>query len=385
MHHRTPPLLEQWYREVLRPDVVDISSSGVPPLTVGQALDLAGMSPEELSGLLLTDGESLGTPPLRAAVADAWAGGDHRRVLAAHGSNEVVFLVLNALLRTGDEVVVQEPLYHAYGSALADIGCRIRPWRMAEPDFRPDVEHLADLVGRSTRAVVVNFPHNPTGVSVTPAQQRRIVEVTQRVGAYLVWDNAFAELTYEAPPLPDAAALYARALSIGTLSKAYGLPGLRVGWCIGPPDVLAATIPVRDRTTLFGSPLVESLAAAVVRRRHAFRERHAARLARNRAYFLDWADRRPEVASTTRPAGGVTALVRFTGVTDTRDLCDALARAGTVLVPGAAFGCPAHVRLGFGGPTDELERGFAQVVAHVGTTATTDREAAHAGSSPHRS
>src|SRR5205823_3902939 len=115
------------------------------------------------------------------------------------------------------------------------------------------------LLGPRTRMVVVNFPHNPTGASLTPEEQRELLAATERAGAYLVWDGAFSELTYGRPPLPEPVD-FPHAISMGTMSKAYGLPGLRVGWCIAAPAILDRFVRLRDYTTLHLSPLVEFVA-----------------------------------------------------------------------------------------------------------------------------
>jgi capreomycidine synthase len=358
-----PAPLEQWYRDWRDSCTVDISSSGVPPLTVAEACELIGLRWPDLGAIVLDDSDSLGAYPLRAALAETWGDGDPSRVLAAQGSNEVIFLVMHALLEPGDDVVVTTPMYHAYLRALRDRRCRVHPWQLrAGAGFHPDIDELDRLVGPATRAIMVNFPHNPTGTTVTAEEQQRIVAIARRAGAYLVWDNAFAEITYDRPPLPDVSRAYERGLSIGTLSKSYGLPGLRVGWCLGPADMLRATIAVRDTTTLFMSPLVETIAAHAVRHRRRLRERHLPRLARNRALLLEWADQSPVVADCPPPLGGVTAFVRFAGIADTTPLCRRLASAGVLLVPGATFGDPGRVRLGFGAATGDLIAGLRKIV-----------------------
>ncbi|GAA2207637.1 aminotransferase [Nonomuraea monospora] len=365
-----PALLEQWYRDHLCPDALDISSSGVPPITMAELRALTGITPEALDAVRFEDSHSLGSPPLRQAVADAWAGGDAARVLIGQGSNEAVFLLLHTLLEPGDDVVAMSPIYHAYGSALRSAGCRVRHWAVRPEDGADlDLDELERLVLPGTRAVLVNLPHNPSGVTVSPAGQARIVEIAAARGAYLVWDNAFAELVHDGEPLTDVAQLYERAFSVGTLSKCYGLPGLRIGWCVGPPAVLDRTVGLRDTTTLFCSTLTEFLAAHAVRHRKKLSGHFAELVGKGRDVFLHWARSSDAVESFTPPMGGVTSLVRFRGTPDATELCVRLARAGVLLVPGRAFGAPAWARLGYAVPGDELGHGLELV----------DRAAASAG------
>jgi aspartate/methionine/tyrosine aminotransferase len=112
--------------------------------------------------------------------------------------------------------------------------------------------------------VIVNFPHNPTGVSLNDEQQEELISVIEKVGAYLFWDGVFSELVYEGLPLPNPALRYERGISIGTLSKAYGLPGLRVGWRLASREILDRCIHLRDYITLALSPLVELVARLAI-------------------------------------------------------------------------------------------------------------------------
>ncbi len=181
--------------------------------------------------------------------------------MVTHGSSEAMYLVIHALLRAGDEVVVLDPAYQPLQSIAASVGCRLRHWRLRfERGFAPDIEEAKRLIGPQTRMVIVNFPHNPTGATLSREELRELVAACERVGAYLFWDAAFAEVTYDAPPLPDPALSYERAISLYTLSKAFGLPGLRVGWCVAAPEVLEQCMRLRDYITLHLSPMVELIA-----------------------------------------------------------------------------------------------------------------------------
>jgi aspartate/methionine/tyrosine aminotransferase len=218
--------------------------------------------------------------------------------------------------------------------------------------------------------IIVNFPHNPTGATVTAAQQAELVELAAGVGAYLVWDGAFRELVYEGPPLPEPVLAYERAVSLGTFSKAYGLPGLRVGWCLAHPHVFAPMMRVRDYVTLHLSPLVERLAERVVRQGDALLAPRL-RLARhNRDVVERWVAESNGLVEWARPAGGVTAFPRLPLVPDVEAFCHELARTHRVLlVPGSAFGQPQHVRLGFGRGTARLEEALGRTAALLEATA----------------
>lgn len=355
--------LEDWLRDYYFTATADISSSGVSAYSLGELRETLGIDTTELDSIVFRDSPSCGAPALREAIARRWGNGDPSRVMATNGSSEALFLIMTALLGSGDEVVVVEPAYHSLVSIASGLGCRVVPWRLDfESGFQPDVDQLRSLLSPETRMLVVNFPHNPTGVTVDAVTQQAIIDLAEARGCYLVWDAAFADLTYGAPPLPDASRLYERAITFGTLSKAYGLPGLRAGWCMAPPEVLARCVTLRDYTTLALSPLVELVAIHAVERAEDLLLPMLTQARRNLALLDEWVTRHEEHVEWVRPGGGVTAFPRLRHVSDVEDFCHRLMREhGTLLVPGTCFGRPDHVRLGFGGSTEEFERGMSAV------------------------
>ncbi|MEU3369234.1 capreomycidine synthase [Streptomyces sp. NPDC006660] len=359
-----PALLEDWLRERYFTTTYDISSSGVENYTVDQVLALAGTSAASLGGIMFRDSHSLGAEPLRAALAERH-GTDPGSVIATQGSSEAIYLVMHALLEPGDEIVVQAPAYHALVEVAASIGCRIVEWAMrTEHGVVTNEDELLALIGPGTAMVVVNFPHNPTGATVTEAQQGAIINTCARHGTWLAWDNAFRDLVYDRAPLPDPTPLYARAVSFGTLSKAYGLPGLRVGWALAAPDVLAGCVRRRDYTSLALSPLVEAVATHAVRHADELLRPRLAQATANRAVLGDWLARHRDRVAADLPAGGVTVFPELTTVDDVTVFADRLDREhGVLVVPGACFGAPRHIRLGFGGARDELVAGLDRLAA----------------------
>jgi capreomycidine synthase len=363
MHTLPEALLEEWMRLYYFEVDADIGSSGVSDFSLAELRALVGIGAAELDAVVFHDSQTLGGTALRQAIARRWTGDDASRVMVTHGSTEANFLVMHALLRPGDEVVVLDPIYPQLRAVAESIGCRMRPWPLRpERGWRPELDELETLVTPRTRMVVANFPHNPTGATLLPDEQAELLRIVSRAGAWLVWDAAFADLTYDALPLPDPARLYERAVSMGTLSKAYGLPGLRVGWCLAEPAVLDRMVHLRDYLTLHLSPLVELIAERAIAGADRILEarRTAARL--NRSTVDAWIAAQDGTVSWTLPGGGVCGFPRLHEVADTEAFCRDLARRQRVLlVPGSCFGAPGHVRLGFGGPADALEVGLGRM------------------------
>lgn len=359
-----PALLEGWMREYYFKAEIDIGSSGVESFSLAEIRELLGITHAELDGIVFSDSQTLGGFGLRKAVAERYGDGDHNRVIATHGSSEAIFLIMTALLRPGDEVLVLEPCYQQLFAIAESIGCQLKAWPLRfENRFAPDVEEARRLITPRTRMVVVNFPHNPTGASLSPAEQAELVEAAARVNAYLVWDAAFAELTYDAPPLPSPIH-YERAISMGTLSKAFGLPGLRVGWCLASPDVLARFVTLRDYTILHLSPLVELIAQRAIEQAEILVGQRLRQARVNLNLLSAWCDEQGELVEWVAPRGGVCSFLRLPKVRDVEAFCRRLAHAyGVLLVPGSCFQHPSHVRLGFGEATAMVSEGLLRLSA----------------------
>ncbi|WP_431873275.1 capreomycidine synthase [Amycolatopsis sacchari] len=355
--------LEDWMRRYYHAVDHDIGSSGVRDVTVAELAAVCGFGLADLGGMVLHDSESFGGPGLRAALAERWTGGDIEPVVVTHGSSEAIYLVMHLVVEPGDEIVVVDPAYQQLYDIAAWRGCRLTRWPLRpENGFRPDLAELRRLARSGPRMIVVNFPHNPTGVSITPAEQRELVGIAAEHGSWLVWDNAFGEMTYTAAPLslPE----YERRICFGTLSKSYGLAGLRVGWCLAPLELRDRMAVLRDYIALYVSPVLEFFAEHAVRNADRIVARQHAHASRNRQTLLDWAETLPGLVRVVPPDGGVSAFVEFPRVPGVRELCRRLAEEHRVLlVPGDCFGADfgAFARLGFGGTAEELAAGLAAI------------------------
>lgn len=354
--------LESWMREYYFSTELDLGSSGVESFSFAEVRRLLAITQAELDEIVFDDSRTLGDPALRRAIAERWFNGEAENVMATHGSSEAIFLIMQSLLEAGDEVIVLNPCYQQLYSIAQSIGCHLKFWDMKfERQFRPDLEELKNLITRRTKMVVVNFPHNPTGATLNLDEQRELINIVAACGAYLVWDGAFTDLVYAGAPLPDPGLSYERAVSLGTLSKAYGLPGLRVGWCIADKSVLELFAHTRDYVTLHLSPLVELVARRVIEQADKLLEIRLRQARENLRLLSEWIEQRKDKLEWVPPAGGVCSFVRFSQIDDTESFCRTLGQKyKTLLVPGKSFNSPAHARLGFGGPTSGLIEGLSR-------------------------
>ncbi|MEV1174589.1 capreomycidine synthase [Nonomuraea sp. NPDC049784] len=359
MRLRSAPL-EDWLRYNYFNAEIDISSSGVQPYSMAEVRSITGLSHDELDRLVFDDGYSLGAPAVRAEIAKRWGSGDPDKVMTTSGSGEAVSLVLMSLLRPGDEVLVVQPGYHLLIELAVGLGCDVKTWWLdADRDWQPVIEEGLALITERTRAVIVNFPQNPTGVTIAEQDMLRLVDRARQVGAYLLWDAAFAELTYDSEPLPDVSTLYERGIGFGTFSKVFGLAGLRFGWCLGPPDVLWDCVRIRDYTTLHVAPLIELVALRVLQHADAFIGPRHRQARDSREVLRQWSRANERLVSLPLPQAGVAAFPRLEGVDDVDAFCQRLfTEHGVLVIPGSCFGAPRHIRLGFGGQAGQLAEGL---------------------------
>jgi len=342
---------------------IDIGSSGVKSFSLSQLRELTGITQNELDQVVFDDSRTAGSPSLREVIARWWKIEDAEQVIVTHGSSEGIYLIMHALLKPGDEVIVLDPCYQQLATIAESIGCRIKVWRLRfEDGFAPKIEEFKSLISSKTRMVVVNFPHNPTGATLTATQQKELINAVAEVGAYLVWDAAFAAMTYDHEPLPIPNLEYDRSVSLGTLSKSYGLPGLRVGWCVAPHDVIDRCIDLRDYITLHLSPLVELVAQRAIEHADRLLEIRKQQSRNNLDILSAWIERHEGAVEWVPPQGGVCVFPRFPNFHDTESFCHRLAQEYQVLlIPGNCFTHPSYVRLGFGGSKEELTEGLSRL------------------------
>ena len=339
----------------------NLCASDCESLTVGELLELAGDdSPwRSLDELQLCYTESQGLPALREQIAELYTEMGAEQIIGLSAPEEGIFVTMHALLDPGDEVIVLTPCYDSLSNVAEYLGCHIVRWSLAEasepPDgpggWRLDLDGLERLVTSRTRLVVVNFPHNPTGYLPSLDEWRAIVRIVERAGAWLFSDEMYRGLEYDpATRLPSGCDLYERAITLGGLSKTYGLPGLRVGWlALADSPMRDHILGWKDYTTICASAPAEILAQVALRVGEQLAARNRAIILDNLALAEPFFSRWQDVFRWNRPLAGSVAFAGLPG-RSARDFSDRLvAEQGVLLLPsvGLGFG-DGHVRFGLG-------------------------------------
>jgi aspartate/methionine/tyrosine aminotransferase len=370
---RIPPFgVERWFVRYEFNVELNIGESCIQPFTVRELCELCGEDPAELANLRVGYADGLGSHDLREAIANLYPETTPANVLVTTGAIEANYLVAQALLEPGDRAVVEFPAYQQLYSVPRSTGAEVRLWELREENvYRPDLRELERLApaGQPLRMLTINHPHNPTGARISPETTRQLVEFAAARGATLHSDEVYRGLTLAegVPESVSARSLSPDAVAVGSMSKAYGLAGARIGWVAGPAALVQRCSEIRDYVSICPSAISERLALMALRNRGRVLERNRAIARRNAAIVAEFLARHQDVLTCPLPDEGVIAFARYhrppgdeRPLPSSRELCGRLAEErGVLLVPGDCFEREHHFRIGFGYETDVLQRGLA--------------------------
>jgi len=301
-----------------------------------------------------------GYGPLLEAIAARY-GVSPDRVAASQGASGANFLVYFALVGPGDEVLVERPGYDPLYGPIARLGGRVTRFdRRVEDGWRLDPEAVERSLTPRTRLIVITNTHNPTGALAADEELEAVGRLAERVGAFVMVDEVYLD-SVPGGPWKTAAARGPAFITTSSLTKSYGLAGLRCGWVLAAPEVAERTRRARDVVDGSGAFPAERLSLLAFERLDALASRARSILAPNHAALGRFLDAHPEI-ECVRPAGGTTAFPRLRGVTDADPLVERLRRDfDTGVVPGRFFQAPAHFRIAVGGRAEVLEEGLRRI------------------------
>jgi len=359
--------LERWMTTWELDVDCDIAESGILPLSLDDIYHLipsqAGVQLErDLHAMSLGYSEARGSIDLRTALANTYERASADDVLVTTGAIEANFLLFNTLLSPGDHVVAVAPAYQQLHSVPRALGAEVDLWSVVQDDgFAYDLDALRSLVRDDTRLIVINSPHNPTGAMMTADQLAEVVAIADKVGAWVLSDEAYRWLEHPGgeplpPPLHD---MYDRAISVSTLSKPFGLPGLRIGWFVANPELALKAWSIRDYVSLSPAKMSDRIAQTVIEHRDAILPRNAQIIADNLVEAKKFFDANADIVSWTPPRAGLLAMMKYSLDIPSTELADRLAsEARVMLAPGSAFGIEHHLRIGVGQRQDIFAEGL---------------------------
>lgn len=355
--------MERWQSTLENRVEYNLSESGVHPLRVSELLDSEGVPfLNESLGYSQTNG----TEELRRTIADMYTGADLENVLVTNGSSEANFVAAWSFLERGSEVAVMLPNYMQIWGLAKTFQAKVRPFWLRERDgeWTPDLRALKKGVGKKTKLIAVCNPNNPTGAIIREDVMDEICQIAKKVGAWVLSDEVYQGAELDGRTTPTFWGRYEKVIVTNGLSKAYGLPGLRIGWLVSKKELVSKLWAYHDYTTIGPSALSDYLARKALQpeKRSKVLTRTRKILQANLPVLQSWVDRHRENFSFTPPRAGAIAFLKYSLRINSSELADRLVgEKSTLIVPGDHFGMDGFVRIGYGPPENYLTAGLDRI------------------------
>lgn len=344
----------------------NLSESGVHPMLLSELLSNDPSLMDQLLAADLNYPHVNGIPELRSNIAGLYEGASTDNVLVTGGAIEANYITTRTLLSAGDEILIMLPNYMQIWGIAKNHGFKIKTFHLREEEgWAPDLEALNEAVTPNTKLIAVCNPNNPTGLILTEGDMDAIINVADRVGAWILADEVYIgaeRLTDEQSP--SFYGQYDKVLAIGSMSKAYGLPGLRIGWVVAPADTIDHIWARHEYTAISAAILSNKLAALALSpdvRPHIL-QRTRTYIRNGYPVLQEWMDAHKNTFRLTPPQAAAIAFIRYDLDIKSTQFTERLRKEKSVLiVPGDHFGMDNFVRISFGLPRDYLTEGLNRI------------------------
>ena len=356
--------LERWQSTWENRVRFNLSESGVHPFSIQELLGLAGAQTLPLLDVRLGYSQSNGTDLLRQRIAALYPGASPDHVLVTSGSSEANYVACWRLLTPGDTVAVMLPNYMQTHGLAQNFGAQVRPFHLHQDrGWEPVAEEVRAAIAPGTKLVVVTNPHNPTGHVLSEGSRIMILERAREVGAWLLADEVYTGAEMNGVTTPSFWGNYERLVVVNGLSKAYALPGLRIGWLVSTPEFASEAWSRHDYTTIGPSGASDHLASVALEpgARTKILARTRRILAANYPVLDTWLKAFGDTFTWQAPQAGAICFAKYRQKISGLELVEKLrAEHGVLLVPGEHFGMPQFIRFGFGGELAELQQALVE-------------------------
>lgn len=344
----------------------NLSESGVHPLTVEELLENKQDLIEKLLKTELNYPQTNGTIELRDKISALYSGTDRDNVVVTTGAAQANFTSILTLLDPGDEIVILLPNYMQIWGAAKNLNLTVKTFSLKEEDgWKIDIEELKRVVSDKTKLIAVCNPNNPTGHIMSIDEMRAVVSVADQVGAWILADEVYAGAEHDPAILATSFwGTYEKVLAIGSLSKAYGLPGLRIGWVVCPKDTASEIWARQDYVTISSTILGNKLGAYALSPEVRPRLISRTRTLIKRGYdnFALWCQNNSDLVSLTPPQAAAIAFIQYHREINSSVLMERLIKEKRVyLVPGDHFGLDHHLRISYGLSNDYVNQGLSRL------------------------
>jgi aspartate/methionine/tyrosine aminotransferase len=345
-----PFVLERWQSIWENRVAWNLAESGVHPLRVEEV----AISAAERQAVLTQElgyTQTNGTPELREAIRALYPGSRLDQIEVTNGGSEANCIVLWHLVEPGDEVVMMMPNYMQIRGLARALGATTVPWTLVEESarWRPDVGALERLITPQTKIIVVCNPNNPTGSRMASEELDQVCRIADRVGAWILSDEIYRGAELDSDETPTMWGRYERVIVTSGLSKAYGLPGLRLGWVVAPSSLVDALWGVHDYTSIAPGAVNDRLGRIALSHRAQLLARTRGIVAANYPLVRKWIEKRASTITHVPPEAGAILFARYQHPINSTALAERIRHEKSVLlVPGDHFDMDGYIRIGFG-------------------------------------
>ena len=356
--------MERWQSTFEHRVDFNLSESGVHPLTAGELLSLSD-EPPDLASVRLGYGQSNGSDELRRRIAALYPGASEDHVVVTTGGIEANLVAFWHLLQPGQPLAAMLPNYMQVPGLMENTAGTVLPFHLREEEgWSPDLEALEGALAKGARTILITNPNNPTGRVLRADEMDRIVALADAHDAWILSDEVYQGAELGDATTPSFWGRSERVIVTNSLSKAYALPGLRLGWAVAPPDVVEQLWARTDYTTISPASLSDALATVALSEdvRPKLLARTRSILRNNFRVLQEWMDGCGRLFTYQAPEAGAICMVRYQAPVNSLLLAETLrSDYGILVVPGAHFGYESMLRLGFGPPEEELREALERL------------------------
>jgi aspartate/methionine/tyrosine aminotransferase len=346
----------------------DLSESGVRPVTLREMVNF-GFDLDALMDSPLGYSQSNGTIELRERIAAMYPGATINHVEVTNGTSEANYILALTLLRAGDSVALEIPNYLQLWGVPRSLGATVERFQLerregTDGSWEMDWDSFEKAVTPKTRFVYITNPNNPTGSVLSLDAMTRIVKRIEEVGAYLIADEVYQGAEIEGERSPSFWGMSDRVIVTSGLSKAYGIPGVRIGWMVGPPEIIASCWTQHDYITICPNKISDHIARVAVSPdvRKALYARTRAVLRENLPLLETWASEMGDFFEYTPPTAGAIVFMKYNSDAKSIPMCERILKEqSTLVVPGLHCGFESYIRVWLGAKPEYLLGGLARL------------------------
>lgn len=348
----------------------NLTESGVHPLTLNELFGEEEKT--DLLNLRLGYGQTNGSVELRKVISSLYTNQSENNVLVTNGSSEANFVAMYTLLEPGDEILYMVPNYLQIQGLAKSIGVKVKTFSLKEElSWQPDIQEIESMITNNTKMIVICNPDNPTGAVLNEESIEGLINLARSVDAYIYADEVYRGAELDGEETVSFLDKYDNAIVSGGLSKAYALPGLRIGWIAGPEDIINNCWAHRDYTSISSGLLSQYIASYVLdpQQRPIILNRNRSMLRENLRLLSKWIDQRENIFEFIPPKAGGMAFLKYHLDLNSTELTNRLRKEKSVfIVAGDQFGMDHYLRLGIGANPKYLKQGlklFGEFISEI--------------------